>query len=242
MSLEAACGCEEGNRAEGACADSETACTTVCPPNTRATTACVFTGVGTSLEAACGCSLGRISPSAPGDSIEGPAPSPSLRGPAEDEGSAAGSAGPTMESFPPKADSGPATGRCPRTDYMNVAWGDMSKAQCVGRATELGQSQCPFLSYSAGAEAQGRTDFCQCHRSCEGPAEHADGSGEWESFAAPFRHAANHAETSAANQEGSGRSPARLTRKGVALLGVLLIGYLVREAIDILPMPLAGLI
>merc|ERR550525_284254 len=77
-------------------------------------------------------------------------------------------------------------GRCPGSSYMNVAFGGMTKEKCLQRAYEVNQGPgpsgpCGHVSYSASAGPQGKTDFCQCHKSCEGPLDQPAGE-EWKTY------------------------------------------------------------
>lgn len=78
------------------------------------------------------------------------------------------------------------SGRCPGTGYMNLGWSGMSKYQCLKRAYEVNEGpgpagRCGHVSYSASSLPQSRTDFCQCHSSCEEPLQQL-ANEKWETY------------------------------------------------------------
>eukprot|EP00929_Paragymnodinium_shiwhaense_P099979 TRINITY_DN6193_c0_g1_i1.p1 TRINITY_DN6193_c0_g1~~TRINITY_DN6193_c0_g1_i1.p1 ORF type:complete len:223 (+),score=30.04 TRINITY_DN6193_c0_g1_i1:158-826(+) len=76
----------------------------------------------------------------------------------------------------------PQSGRCDRTDYMNVGWGGMSLQGCRERAWQVKRdgSQCDFVSISESSEPVSAGNFCQCHRAC-GSLAYPQGE-EWQTF------------------------------------------------------------
>jgi len=69
------------------------------------------------------------------------------------------------------------TGICQGSGYMNIAWGGMSREQCLDRAYQVlkDTSRCGHVSYSPSLTS----NFCRCFASCEGELRQPEGE-QWE--------------------------------------------------------------
>merc|ERR1719191_2618576 len=70
---------------------------------------------------------------------------------------------------------------------MSVGWSGMSKDRCLERAYEVNQGpgpsgSCGHVSYSASSGPQQRTDFCQCHGSCDMAQLEQPAGEQWETY------------------------------------------------------------
>merc|ERR1740120_436528 len=75
-----------------------------------------------------------------------------------------------------RADGG-REGLCQGDGYMNIAWGGMSRGQCMDRAYQVEQDtgRCGHVSYSRSLTS----NFCRCFPTCDGELQKPEGE-EWE--------------------------------------------------------------